>query len=86
MSLIKEFRDFAVKGNVVDLAVGVIIGNAFGKVVSSLVDKILTPPLGYLIGGVDFPDCGLFCSCPVLTVMRKSPSVTANLFSLASIS
>lgn len=54
MTLLKDFRDFAVKGNVVDLAVGVIIGTAFGKVVASLVDKVLMPPLGYLIGGVDF--------------------------------
>lgn len=54
MSLIKEFRDFAMRGNVVDLAVGVIIGAAFGKIVSSLVANIIMPPLGLLIGGVDF--------------------------------
>lgn len=54
MSVIKEFREFAARGNVVDLAVGVIIGGAFGKIVSVLVDKILTPPLGLLIGGMDF--------------------------------
>jgi len=54
MSLAKEFREFAVKGNVVDMAVGVIIGAAFGKIVSSLVSDIVTPPLGLLIGGVDF--------------------------------
>jgi len=56
MSVIKEFREFAVKGNVVDMAVGIIIGAAFGKIVSSLVDDVITPPLGYLIGGVDFSD------------------------------
>lgn len=56
MSMIKEFRDFAVRGNVVDLAVGVIIGAAFGKIVTILVDKILMPPLGYLTGGIDFAD------------------------------
>ncbi|MFS2221908.1 large-conductance mechanosensitive channel protein MscL [Pantoea sp. B65] len=54
MSLFKEFRDFAMRGNVVDLAVGVIIGAAFGKIVSSLVANIIMPPLGLLIGGVDF--------------------------------
>lgn len=54
MVILKEFRDFAMKGNVVDLAVGVIIGAAFGKIVSALVDKILMPPIGLLIGGVDF--------------------------------
>ncbi len=54
MSIVKEFREFAVKGNVVDMAVGIIIGAAFGKIVSSLVSDVVTPPLGYLIGGVDF--------------------------------
>jgi large conductance mechanosensitive channel len=54
MSIVKEFREFAVKGNVVDLAVGIIIGAAFGKIVSSFVSDVITPPLGYLIGGVDF--------------------------------
>ena len=54
MSLLKEFRDFAVKGNVVDLAVGVIIGAAFGKIVSSLVEDVIMPGVGALIGGFDF--------------------------------
>ena len=54
MSIIKEFREFAVKGNMVDMAVGIIIGAAFGKVVSSLVADVIMPPLGILIGGVDF--------------------------------
>ena len=52
--LVKEFKEFAAKGNVVDLAVGVIIGAAFGKIVSSLVADVLMPPLGLLIGGVNF--------------------------------
>ncbi|WP_375583710.1 large-conductance mechanosensitive channel protein MscL [Cyclobacterium xiamenense] len=56
MGLIKEFKDFAVRGNVVDLAVAVILGGAFGKVVSSFVNDILMPPLGLLLGGVDFKD------------------------------
>ena len=54
MSFIKEFKEFAVKGNVVDMAVGIIIGAAFGKIVSSFVGDVIMPPLGVLIGGVDF--------------------------------
>ena len=52
--MMKEFRDFAVKGNVVDMAVGIIIGGAFGKIVSSIVADVIMPPIGLLIGGVDF--------------------------------
>jgi large conductance mechanosensitive channel len=52
--MLKEFKEFAVRGNVVDLAVGVIIGGAFGKIVSSLVDDVIMPPLGMMIGRVDF--------------------------------
>jgi large conductance mechanosensitive channel len=54
MSIFKEFRDFAARGNVVDLAVGVIIGAAFGKIVTSLVNDVLMPPIGLLLGKVDF--------------------------------
>ncbi|HNS96691.1 MAG TPA: large-conductance mechanosensitive channel protein MscL [Polyangiaceae bacterium] len=54
MGIINEFKEFAVKGNVVDMAVGVIIGAAFGKIVSSLVADVVTPPIGLLVGGVDF--------------------------------
>lgn len=54
MSLIKEFKEFAVKGNVVDMAVGIIIGGAFGKIVSSFVKDILMPPIGLALGGMDF--------------------------------
>lgn len=53
---INEFKEFAVKGNAVDMAVGVIIGGAFGKIVSSIVDDIIMPPIGWLIGGVNFSD------------------------------
>ena len=56
MGLVKEFREFAMKGSVVDLAVGVIIGGAFGKIVASFVNDVLMPPLGVLLGGVDFKD------------------------------
>jgi len=56
MGLIKEFKEFAIKGNAIDMAVGLIIGAAFGKIVTSLVDDIIMPPIGLLIGGVDFSD------------------------------
>ncbi len=56
MSVIKEFKEFALRGNVVDLAVGVIIGAAFGKIVTSLVDDLVMPPIGYLTGGVNFSE------------------------------
>ncbi|NVO20270.1 MAG: large-conductance mechanosensitive channel protein MscL [Bacteroidetes bacterium] len=56
MGLVKEFKDFAMKGNVVDLAVGVIIGGAFGKIVSSFVNDVLMPPIGVLLGGLDFKE------------------------------
>jgi large conductance mechanosensitive channel len=54
--MIAEFKEFAMRGNVIDLAVGVVIGGAFGKIVSSLVDKVIMPPIGWLIGNVDFSD------------------------------
>jgi large conductance mechanosensitive channel len=54
MGMMSEFKEFAMKGNVVDLAVGVVIGTAFGKIVTALVDKVIMPPIGLLIGGVDF--------------------------------
>jgi large conductance mechanosensitive channel len=56
MNVLKEFKEFAVKGNAVDMAVGIIIGAAFGKIVSSLVADVIMPPIGVLVGGVDFTD------------------------------
>jgi large conductance mechanosensitive channel len=56
MSILKEFKEFAMRGNVVDLAVGVVIGAAFGKIVTSLVNDLIMPPIGKLTGGVDFND------------------------------
>jgi large conductance mechanosensitive channel len=56
MKIVQEFKQFAMKGNVVDMAVGIIIGAAFGKIVSSLVNDVIMPPLGLLIGGVDFTE------------------------------
>jgi len=65
MSLMKEFKEFAVKGNAVDMAVGLVIGAAFGKIVSSLVADVITPPLGLLIGGVDFSSLALTLHQPI---------------------
>ena len=56
MSMISEFKSFAMRGNVVDMAVGIVIGGAFGKIVSSFVNDVLMPPIGILMGGVDFGD------------------------------
>jgi large conductance mechanosensitive channel len=57
--MLREFKEFALRGNVIDLAVGVVIGAAFGKIVSSLVADVLTPPIGLLLGGVDFSSLGI---------------------------
>ena len=54
MSLVKEFKEFAVKGNAVDMAVGIIVGAAFGKIITSMVNDVIMPPIGMLLGGVDF--------------------------------
>lgn len=59
MALLREFKEFALKGNVMDMAVGVIIGSAFGKIVTSLVNDVLMPPIGVLVGNVDFSDLKL---------------------------
>jgi large conductance mechanosensitive channel len=59
VSIVKEFKDFAIKGNAVDMAVGIIIGASFGKIISSLVNDMIMPPLGLLIGGVDFKNLKL---------------------------
>ncbi|ERM84598.1 large conductance mechanosensitive channel protein MscL [Rhodonellum psychrophilum GCM71 = DSM 17998] len=67
--MLKEFKEFAIKGNVIDLAVAVIIGGAFGKIVASFVNDIVMPPLGMLLGGVDFKD---------LAVVLKEAYVTAD--------
>ncbi len=66
MKIIREFKEFAMRGNVLDLAVGIIIGAAFGKVVSSMVADVLMPPLGVLMGGVDFSFLGI-------TIREASP-------------
>lgn len=60
MAFVKEFKEFAMKGNVIDLAVGVVIGGAFGKIVTSLVNDVIMPPLGFLTGGIDFKDLKIY--------------------------
>lgn len=74
MSFMKEFREFAMRGNVVDMAVGVIIGGAFGKIVSSLVADIVMPVLGILTGGVDFKDLKI----TLAQAVGETPAVTLN--------
>jgi len=74
MGLVKEFKEFAMKGSVVDLAVGVIIGGAFGKIVSSFVNDILMPPLGVMLGGVDFKDYKAI----LVDAVGETPAVTLN--------
>ena len=70
--MIKDFRDFAIKGNVIDLAIAVILGAAFGKVVSSLVDNVLMPPLGLLLGKVDFSNLFLNLSGAPVTTLAEA--------------
>lgn len=74
MSIMKEFKAFAMRGNVVDMAVGIIIGGAFGKIVSSLVNDIIMPPIGVLIGGVSFTDLAI----TIKAATADSPAVTIN--------
>ncbi len=81
MSVVKEFREFAMKGSVVDLAVGVIIGAAFGKIIDSLVKDVIMPPLGLLIGGIDFTNRFLTLkgpSLPTLAEAEAAGAVTLN--------
>src|SRR3989339_1452129 len=66
MSLVKEFKDFAMRGNVVDMAVGIIIGGAFGKIVSSVVSDVIMPPIGLLLGGVKFTDLKIIMKDPII--------------------
>ena len=79
--MLKEFKEFAMKGNVLDMAIGVIIGGAFGKIVSSLVSDVIMPPIGLLLGGVDFT--GLFLNLsgtaqPSLAAAKAAGAPTLN--------
>ena len=85
MGMVKEFREFAVRGNVVDLAVGLILGAAFGNIVKSAVDDLLMPPLGLATGGVDFADQFVLLKAgtppgpyPSLEVAKTAGAVTLN--------
>lgn len=70
MSMMSEFKEFAMKGNVVDMAVGIIVGAAFGKIVTSLVNDIIMPPVGMLLGGVDFKE--------LMVVLKPATDATAE--------
>ena len=78
MGLLKEFKDFAMRGNVIDLAVGVIIGGAFGKIIASLVADIIMPPIGLLVGGVNFADLIWEMKAPTIVNGVKKAAVTLN--------
>lgn len=80
MSFIQDFKKFAMRGNMIDMAVGIIIGGAFGKIVSSLVNDIIMPPLGYIIGGVDFKNLSIILKPEQLTQTGEvlTPAVSFN--------
>ncbi len=71
MSMMSEFKSFAMRGNVVDMAVGIVIGGAFGKIVSSFVNDVLMPPIGMMMGGVDFSDLAIVLKEACSTRTRK---------------
>ena len=74
MSIVTEFKEFAIKGNAIDMAVGIIVGAAFGKIVNSLVNDVIMPPIGLLIGGTDFSNLKLVLKAAVL----DKPEVALN--------
>lgn len=78
MSIIQEFKEFAVKGNAVDMAVGVIVGQAFGKIVTSIVNDIIMPPIGVLLGGMNFSDLSLTLKQAVTEGEVTTEAVTWN--------
>lgn len=80
MSMLKEFKAFAMRGNVVDMAVGIIIGGAFGKIITSVVNDVIMPPIGMLIGGVDFADLKIVLKQAVIDAagVEVAPAVAIN--------
>ncbi len=74
MSILQEFKEFAVKGNAIDMAVGIIVGASFGKIISSLVADVVMPPIGVLIGGVDFTKLAI----TIKEAAEGTPAVTLN--------
>jgi len=79
MKMINEFKAFAMRGNVVDMAVGIIIGGAFGKIVSSVVSDVIMPPIGLLMGGVSFTDLKLILKEPVLDAAGAVTSAAVSI-------
>ena len=81
MGILSEFKEFAVRGNVIDLAVGVVIGASFGKIVTALVDNIIMPPVGLLIGGVDFADWAITLRAATIDAAtgEEIPAVTIGI-------
>ena len=79
MGMFKEFKEFAMQGNVVDLAVGVVIGAAFGKIVNSLVSDIIMPPIGWAMGGVNFTDIKIKLSDAVVDTAGKITTEAVNI-------
>lgn len=86
MGMLKEFKEFAMKGSVIDMAVGIVIGGAFSSIVTALVDKILMPLTGALTGGVDFSDRSYTLSVPGLAEGKDAPEIGWGAFVQASIS
>ncbi len=85
MPILKEFKAFAMRGNVVDMAVGIIIGGAFGKIVTSIVNDVIMPPIGVLIGGVDFANLRLVLKqASVDAAGKEIPAVAVNYGSLVN--
>ncbi len=88
MSFVKEFKEFATKGNVIDLAVGIIIGSAFGKIISSLVADIIMPPIGLIVGGVKFTELKLWLKEAVVddtgNVVKDAITLNVGNFILAA--
>ncbi|MGN6210351.1 large-conductance mechanosensitive channel protein MscL [Asticcacaulis sp.] len=80
MSIASEFKTFLMRGNVIDLAVGVVIGGAFGKIVTSLVDNIIMPPIGYLTGGVDFSNLKLILKPADMATQTAEVAISYGVF------
>ncbi len=77
--MLKEFKEFAMRGNVMDMAVGVILGGAFGKIISSVVSDVIMPPIGLLVGGVNFTDLKFILKQPTVDLAGNAvPAVTLN--------
>jgi large conductance mechanosensitive channel protein len=79
MSIMKEFKEFAMRGNMIDLAVGIVIGSAFGKIVTSLVTDIIMPPIGLLIGGVNFSDIKIVLKDAVVNSAGKVTTAAVSI-------